>query len=165
MNKKFIFLAGFVLLVGLGVGYIVYAGGEEEPTASSTTPSEEAVAEAEPSPETTAEAPVSEQAEDGKYLAYSQDSFEKAEGDRVIFFHAPWCPQCRELDGDFTAAGAPDGYTVFKADFDSETSLKQKYGVTQQTTLVKVDKNGDLKDKYVAYDEPNLAAVKRDFLK
>ena len=60
----------------------------------------------------------------------------------VLFFHAPWCPDCRATEQSLTTAGMPDGLTVVKVDYDSMTDLKQKYGITQQHTFVAVDAAG-----------------------
>lgn len=60
----------------------------------------------------------------------------------VFFFHAPWCPDCRATDASLTSDGVPDGLTVVKVDYDTETDLRQKYGITQQHTFVLVDPEG-----------------------
>lgn len=57
----------------------------------------------------------------------------------VLFFHASWCPDCKATDTSLTADGVPDGLTVVKVDYDTETDLKKKYGITQQHTFVEVD--------------------------
>ncbi len=102
---------------------------------------------------------------DGSYKDYSEAAFnESASTTRILFFHAPWCPQCRALDADIQLANLPDSTTIFKVDYDSNQDLRKKYGVTLQTTLVKVDASGNLIQKYVAYNEPNYAAVKAALL-
>ena len=95
----------------------------------------------------------------GKYTTYSADLVASTKGTKLIFFHAPWCPQCKELDADIKKQGVPSGVTVFKTDYDSNQALRQEYGVTIQTTVVKVDDDGKLVKKYVAYSEPSLDAV------
>lgn len=67
----------------------------------------------------------------------------------VIAFFAGWCPSCVSADKNISAAEIPEGLTVLKADFDSETDLRKKYGVTGQHTFVQVDANGDLVKKWV----------------
>lgn len=95
----------------------------------------------------------------GNYVDYSDDTIAKTSGTKLLFFHAPWCPQCRALDTDIKKSGVPDGVTIIKVDYDTNQQLRQKYGVTIQTTFVKVTDNGDLIEKFVAYDDPTLNAV------
>lgn len=87
----------------------------------------------------------------GTYEAYSSDKVMRAEtGDVVVFFHASWCPSCRGLDADIQAnmGSIPENVTILKADYDKETELKKKYGVTSQHTLVQVDKDGNMIKKW-----------------
>jgi thiol-disulfide isomerase/thioredoxin len=101
----------------------------------------------------------------GSYVEYSEATLANSEGERVLFFHAPWCPQCRAIEKDILAKGVYDGYTILKLDYDSNQDLRKMYGITLQTTFVKVDEKGNFQEKYVAYNEPTLAALQRDFLK
>lgn len=83
----------------------------------------------------------------GTYTDYSPNKVSAAaDGPTVIFFHAAWCPTCRALENDIEAnlSNIPPGVTILKADFDSETELKKKYGVVRQHTLVQIDANGNL---------------------
>lgn len=94
------------------------------------------------------EAPV---AQAGSYEAYSADKIARAEnGDVVLFFHASWCPSCRGLNSNIEAnrEDIPSNLTILKTDYDTNTALKQKYGVTTQHTLVQVDKDGNLIKKW-----------------
>jgi thiol-disulfide isomerase/thioredoxin len=109
--------------------------------------------------EETAEAPESE-SQPGKYEEYDEEAFAQAEGRRILFFYAPWCPQCRALDASIQEGTVPRGVAIFKTDYDSHQELRQKYGVTMQTTLVEVDENGNEVKKYVAYDDPTFEVVK-----
>ncbi len=87
----------------------------------------------------------------GSYEAYSTEKLAMAEtGDVVIFFHASWCPSCRGLNSNIESnlSAIPAGTTILKADYDKETELKKKYGVTSQHTLVQVDKDGNLIKKW-----------------
>ena len=92
----------------------------------------------------------------GSYVDYYEGVIAATSGHKIIFFHAPWCPQCRALEADIKTGLIPGGLTIIKTDYDSMQELRQKYGVTIQTTLVKVDDQGNLIKKYVAYDEPTL---------
>ena len=49
----------------------------------------------------------------------------------------------------------PEGVTYVKADFDSSTDLRKKYGVTTQYTFVQVDNNGNEVKKW---SSTNLAS-------
>lgn len=112
-------------------------------TSSATQPSSGGTPVA-PAPE----APV---AQAGSYEAYSADKIARAEnGDVVLFFHAPWCPSCRGLNSNLEASrdDIPGTLTILKTDYDTQTALKQKYGVTIQHTLVQVDKDGNLIKKW-----------------
>ncbi len=87
----------------------------------------------------------------GSYEAYSADKIAKAEqGKVIIFFHASWCPSCRGLNASIESnlASIPQGVTILKADYDKEVELKKKYGVTNQHTLVQVDKEGNMIKKW-----------------
>jgi thiol-disulfide isomerase/thioredoxin len=87
----------------------------------------------------------------GSYEAYAPEKLAKAEtGDVVLFFHASWCPSCRGLNASIESNGAtiPEGITILKTDFDKETELKKKYGVTYQHTLVQVSADGTMIKKW-----------------
>ncbi len=95
----------------------------------------------------------------GAYIDYSQDTIKSTKGTKVLFFHAPWCPQCMMLDKSIKSGNIPDGVTILKVDYDSNQALRKQYGVTLQTTLVRVDDDGKLIKKYTAYNEPTLQAL------
>ncbi len=62
----------------------------------------------------------------------------------VYFFHASWCPDCKAADTALTSnpGAIPAKVTIVKVDYDTQTALKQKYGVTMQHTYVQVDSTG-----------------------
>ena len=122
------------------------------PTSSPT--SGPPAAEDTPAPEASAPSDTA-----GVYVDYSDDAIAQAEGRVLLFFHAPWCPQCRSVESDILAEGVPAGVTIIKVDYDSRQDLRQQYGVTLQTTFVEVDAGGAELQKHVAYDEPHLDAV------
>ncbi len=80
-----------------------------------------------------------------QYLSYSADAVQEAKGRTVLFFHAQWCPFCREADMDIIEklSTLPADLTILKTDFDQETNLKKKYGVVYQHTFVQVDAEGN----------------------
>lgn len=71
-------------------------------------------------------------------------------GTVVLFFKASWCPTCRALDADIKANldAIPAGVTILEVDYDNSDDLRQKYAVTMQHTLVQVDANGALINKW-----------------
>ncbi len=115
-----------------------------------------------PDPSSSAEAPADEgepASQPGNYVDYYDGAIAETAGTKVLFFHASWCPKCRDLEADILANDIPDDFTVFKVDFDTATELRQRYGVTLQTTIVYVDDDGDALAKGVLYDETTLAAL------
>ncbi len=96
----------------------------------------------------------------GSYEAYAPEKLAMAEtGDVVLFFHASWCPSCRGLNADIEQhlGEIPGDVTILKVDYDTETELKKKYGVTTQHTLVQVAADGTLIKKWSG--SPTLANV------
>jgi thiol-disulfide isomerase/thioredoxin len=100
----------------------------------------------------------------GTYKDYSSELLASTKGTKLLFFHASWCPQCRALDESIRTSELPDNVTIFKVDYDSNQALRAKYGVTLQTTVVKVDDNQDKLASYVAYNEPTFQSVKQALL-
>lgn len=99
-------------------------------------------------------------AKSGSYEMYSEEKLAMAEkGDVVIFFKASWCPTCRALDADIKAnmGNIPESLTILETDYDKSTDLRKKYGVTTQHTLVQVDKDGNLINKWTG--SPDLKAL------
>ncbi len=83
----------------------------------------------------------------GSYTPYSADLVKNAEnGNVVLFFNASWCPTCQSTVKNINSnlEAIPSNLTLLSTDYDKETTLKQKYGVTTQHTFVKVDKDGNL---------------------
>ena len=80
----------------------------------------------------------------GKFVAYSAEEVASTSGDKVLFFHAKWCPSCTGAAKNLSAETAPEGLNVFKVDYDSSADLKAKYGVVSQHTFVQIDDNGTM---------------------
>lgn len=147
-----------VLIIILAIaGSIVYLLLRPE---SAATPASESATVSVSQP--TAKEPVATKTA-GAYVDYSANALASATGTKLIFFYAPWCPQCRALEASIKESSIPNGVTIFKADYDSNQELRQKYGVTLQTTLVSVDDTGSKLSSYVAYDTPTFDAVKSAF--
>lgn len=100
-----------------------------------------------------------------RYLEYSETSFaEASDKNRILYFHADWCPQCRALEASILDSQIPEDMVILKVDYDSNQDLRRQYEVTLQTTLVSVDANGNKIKSFVAYDEPNFTTLEREFI-
>lgn len=157
MNRKLglVLVVGSILAVAVGAYFFVIQNNDSQDSKqSSNVTNTESNQSAQPSTQA-----VSDSTEAGKYVDYSSEVFASTSGNRVLFFHAPWCPQCKQLDSSIKSGTVPSGMTIFKVDYDSNQKLRQQYGVTLQTTLVLVDQSGKEIKKFVAYDEPNLESV------
>ena len=156
MKKAWLIIAGIGIVIAGAILYLMLTNRPANSPATTTT--------SEPPDNMSASQNSQQQAATetqtpGKYEPYSAEAVAKVAGRKILFFHAPWCPQCRALEKSIQAGTIPSGVTIFKVDYDSSTSLRQKYGVTIQTTLVEIEEDGGEIQKYVAYDSPNLSAV------
>ncbi|HPE14190.1 MAG: thioredoxin family protein [Actinobacteria bacterium] len=82
----------------------------------------------------------------GQYVTetqYREDPAAFQEGNTVLFFYAPWCPDCQETDKSIQQTGVPDDINIVKIDFDNANDLRKKYGVTQQHTFVLIGADGE----------------------
>ncbi|MBI2012242.1 thioredoxin family protein [Candidatus Daviesbacteria bacterium] len=82
------------------------------------------------------------------YLDYSESNKVLAQkhGETVLFFAATlWCQTCSELDKEIKEriGDIPPDVTILKVDYDNDREMKTRYIVTQQHTLVVLDKNGN----------------------
>lgn len=85
---------------------------------------------------------------EGRFADYSEKNLQVGEdcpaySETILFFHAPWCPECRGFEKAIARDDIPAGVQILKVDYDSSTDLKKKYGVTIQSTFVSVDSDGN----------------------
>ena len=149
--------AGALLLTACGTGARTTASEPAAAPSSSAAAPSPAPSETKASA-TTASKTEKDQSEDaapavvaGRYVDwadYDADRAAYADSRVVLFFHAPWCPNCRATEESIAADGVPDGLTIVKVDFDSQTDLRQEYGVTYQHTYVLVDTDGTALKKW-----------------
>ena len=88
---------------------------------------------------------------EGKYVWFSDEEWENnSDKNRVLFFHAAWCPTCRQAQKEIieTYAQLDDNTVIFKIDYDNSKELKRKYGVTKQHTFVIADGNSEALAKW-----------------
>ena len=95
----------------------------------------------------------------GAYVEYRDGIIAEVPGTKALFFHAPWCPQCRALEESILSGDIPDDLTIIKVDYDTATGLRQQYGVTIQTTIVFVDDDGAALATEVLYSDTTLDAL------
>lgn len=130
----------------LGACGTTTSGGAAAPASSTGSAPTSSAPAASGSPSASSATPAAD-TRDGyvTYADYTADKAAFSSGPVVLFFHADWCPKCRETDSNLTAdpASLPDGLTVVKLDFDADTALRQQYGVTVQHTFVQVDAAGE----------------------
>lgn len=98
-------------------------------------------------------------AQAGAYVDYREGIIAETPGTKALFFHAPWCTQCRALEESILSGDIPDDLTIIKTDYDTEIGLRQQYGVTLQTTIVFVDDEGDALSSTVLYSDTTLDAL------
>jgi thiol-disulfide isomerase/thioredoxin len=148
-----------ILVITASLAYVFMKRDESNPAFPRATSQNEATQP----PESSQQSPTQTIAE-GAYVDYSAELVASTQGTRLLFFYAPWCPQCRALDASIQESEIPSGVTIFKLDYDSNQALRAKYGVTIQTTVVKVDDADNKVASYVAYDDPTFWNVKQALL-
>lgn len=159
-RRKSIVLSSSLFLVAI-VGYVAFFS----PKAETPQQSQPQSAETQPATDTPTAVPsTTTAAVPGAYKEYSEQAVADSAGTDLLFFHAPWCPQCRALEASIKDTALPENVTVFKVDYDANQALRKKYGVTIQTTVVKVDSSGNLVKRYVAYQQPNFESLKVNLL-
>jgi thiol-disulfide isomerase/thioredoxin len=160
MDKKVIsIIALFLVVIAAAVAYLAF---DTPSTDTSYAPSTERQSTTRPSPaDTPDQATPPDSPAKAQYIEYAADTFRTDQGQKVLFFHADWCPQCRAIDADIKQnIESLKGVTIYKVNYDSEIELRKQYGVTLQTTLVKTDGAGKAVDTFVAYDTPSLQSAR-----
>lgn len=96
---------------------------------------------------------VQQNEEPGSYLTFKDYEASKerfADADVVLFFNANWCSTCKIARDNIESnlESIPSNLAIVVVDFDNETDLRKKYGVTIQHTFVQIDKDGNLLAKW-----------------
>lgn len=153
------------VLIGIGIGLVVVAGlvavllyrPNNQTTSESISKSPASSRDTTSQPDEIIDAPVKAE---GRYTEYNE-TLVAADGynETILFFHAPWCPECRAFEQVIESEPIPNGVQILKVDYDSSTELKTKYGVTLQTTFVKVDPSGEQVSAWVGYGKDKSVAI------
>lgn len=159
MNKITASIVALIILSIVGGVFYLLSTNDDKTT------QEDSITQIDQSPATQSDgATVAPAEQPGVYADYTADTIASTPGTKILFFHASWCPQCRAIEEDIKRDGVPANTAIIKVDYDSNQALRQKYGVTIQTTLVKIDDQGNLVEKFVAYDDPTLDSIIENLL-
>ena len=148
--KKVLLTIGITILIagGLVVALLLSSNNAAQQNTGTVTTNEQQATPAPEQPAATRDGVL----QAGRYEPYEPGKL-SAEGysQTILFFHAVWCPECRAFETAINGSTIPAGIQILKVDYDNSTELKQKYGVTLQSTFVSVDSNGELVSKWVGY--------------
>ena len=144
MNKSTLTVIGVGVVLLLGGVYVVAT----RDSSSNNMANESSLTGSSDSQSTLNDAtmPNVSQATESSYVTTTSGELAGVTNDkRVLFFHASWCPTCKVLDKEISSSESqiPAGLTIARVDFDKETDLRKKYGVTLQHTLVQIDADGN----------------------
>lgn len=158
MKKRLMITGLIVALLAVGGSVYAYMALNDDDEATETTqstnlPADDAKTAQElreyvPDDDLSATAP-------GGYITLAEYNANKAtyqDSRKVYFFHAPWCEVCQAIENEINAdpSQLPSDVVVIKTDFDTETKLRQQYGVTSQYTFVQVNNDGNEIDQWSA---------------
>ncbi len=151
----------------IGVGFIIWRFTQSPEGMPSTDTSRQPAATSPPqaSPEPTEKRPVVAENppvnHPGRYTEYDAAKLsDTGYTIHILFFHAPWCPECRAFETAIQDSAIPDGVQLLKVDYDSAKELRKQHGVTTQTTFVRVDNSGAQQAKWVGYGkDKSIAAI------
>jgi len=167
MKKRLLLLGIPLLLVGAVIAVValrpmpsvtVMQEAPAEPVAEAQKPTEEIVttenvpgAIAEPTQQT---APTQTQPAlaAGRYETYDSSLVgDSGYTTTILFFYAAWCPECRAYEQAINAGTIPAGVQILRVTYDDEQALRQKHGVTIQSTFVRVSSAGDTQKLWNGY--------------
>lgn len=169
MKKRLLLLGIPIVLVGAVIAVValrpmpsvtVMQEAPAEPVVEAQKPTEEVVATenvpdaiAEPTQQT---APIQTQTQPvlaaGRYETYTASLVDDAGyATTILFFYAAWCPECRAYEQAIKADTIPAGVQILRVTYDDEQALRQKHGVTIQSTFVRVSSAGDTQKLWNGY--------------
>lgn len=140
-----------IVIILSGIGGVFTAKSMTEKRTQQTATASDIQVASDAGANTQTQAPAETQKLPGRYSGYSSELASEDYPTTILFFYASWCPECRAFKQAITASTIPEGVQVLEVNYDDETALKQKYGVTLQTTFVKTNNKGDNLGKWVGY--------------
>lgn len=157
-SQKIIAASVVSVLLLAGAAYALLI---EEPTTTETSQQTSSTPQKAESTNSTESTETNNMQAAGRYATYTEEAIKDPAYDTtIVFFFAPWCPECRAYKQAIQAEQILEKVQILEADFDSSTELKKRYGVTLQTTFVRVNTTGELQKKWVGYgEEKSLNAV------
>ncbi|PJA55387.1 hypothetical protein CO165_03825 [Candidatus Roizmanbacteria bacterium CG_4_9_14_3_um_filter_33_18] len=96
-----------------------------------------------------------------QYKEYSEQNFRfsKAHGKTVLFFAATtWCSNCVALEKEIKEriTEIPKDIIILKVDYDNDKTMKTKYAIIMQTSLILLDNNGKEINRWIGTNFNNL---------
>ncbi len=157
------------ILIAIGVGILVFAGGGFLVASQQNKTSDEAMMKKD---EATMEKKEGEamtektddkmmKSDSSRYVEYSKAVFDQgSDKRRVLYFYANWCPVCRPLDNQISenSSNIPSDVVILRVNYnDSDTDqeekdLAKKYDISYQHTFVQIDTNGNQINKWSGGD-------------
>ena len=92
----------------------------------------------------------SEVAPQSQYRDYDEAELSTLTTSRILlFFHADWCPTCRNFDKQIWEIELPKDIVIYKVDYDTADALKKKYSILSQSTWVQIDTKGEMYKRWL----------------
>lgn len=86
----------------------------------------------------------------GQYRDYDETILPTLKDKKILlFFHADWCPTCRNFDKQIAEMTLPQDVIILKVDYDTATELKKKYSILSQSTWVQIDTTGKMYKRWL----------------
>ena len=143
VSTRILVLLTLLAAVTVGCGSAETAQSSGQSSSPSSSPSSAVSSEAVPATSPSADGSTASCETPGRYADYSAEAAaDVCYTDTILFFHAPWCPECRGFEEAIKSGEVPDGAQILKVDYDSATDLRKQHGVTIQSTFVRVDPAG-----------------------
>ena len=143
VSTRILVLVALLAAVTAGCGSAETAQSSAQSSSPSSVPSSATSSEAAQATSPSADGSTSSCETPGRYADYTAEAAaDVCYTDTILFFHAPWCPECRGFEEAIESGTVPDGAQILKVDYDSATDLRKKYEVTIQSTFVRIDATG-----------------------